>query len=252
MKRRAAGMLGVIGEPPVPVAMAPSPACLGSGALFDLGAIPPGEPLGVHLLIGLYDERESARADEIARCLASNLAHPDVAAVHVFDETRGGLSAPFHPKMVVVPAGERVTYGRFFRYANEALPGELVVVANSDIFFDESLSLLRGYPMDGVMLACTRWDEQPDGTTRMWTNPGSQDSWFVKAPVPARLTQAEFYLGKIACDNRIAWEAAAAGLDVRNPVLDLRTRHLHLSGVRRYSWSDAVPGPRLDVPLGRL
>ena len=213
-------------------------------------------PLGAHLLVAMYEEPDPARMAEFTACLAHNLENPHIARVHLFDETRAEGATPRmsvlpHPKMERVLCGRRVRFDDFFDYARRVLPGETVIVANTDIFFDDTLCPLFDYPLDGRMLALSRWDERADGSCALFEEPGSQDAWVFRAPLPEPL-RADWYLGVPGCDNRLAWEARAAGLEVLNPARTVRARHLHLSGRRNYTGADTLSGPMCGVSIDEL
>src|SRR5205814_1982921 len=124
------------------------------------------------------------------------------------------------------------------------------IVANADIFFDESLARLEGYDLTGKLLCVSRWDVQPDGSVKFFAQSDSQDAWIFRTPIPE--FPSDFQLGVPACDNRLAWEAERAGLKVINPAPSIRAGHLHLSQVRRYSERQRLAGPVKCVPVRAL
>jgi hypothetical protein len=169
--------------------------------------------------------------------------------VHLFleDGRRPDLD---DPKLRLVELGRRATYRDLFDYANAHLAGRRVVVANADIHFGDDLARLDAYDLAGKMLCLSRWDVQWDGSARFFEHGESQDAWIFDAPISA--FPCEFQLGVPGCDNRLAWEAAQAGLAVENPARSLRAYHLHLSGVRRYGERHRIGGDVLSVPAGFL
>ena len=128
--------------------------------------------------------------------------------------------------------------------------GSGVIIANADIFFDETLALIESEPLDGKMLCLSRWDEDSNGILRHLDRPDSQDAWIFEPPLPR--IASDFFLGKPGCDNRLAYEVACAGLAVLNPSRSLRARHLHNSGIRRYTHREHVAGPVRFVPASFL
>ena len=59
------------------------------------------------------------------------------------------------------------------------------IVANADIFFDETLALLEEEPLAGRMLCLSRWDQAADGTFRHFVWPDSQDAWIFENADPS-------------------------------------------------------------------
>jgi hypothetical protein len=187
------------------------------------------------LLIGLYRDRSPTRMAELLDCLGRNLANEHIAEVHVFledDLDSASIPALAHPKVRLVAHRRRLMFRDLFGYANRELPGRPVIVANNDIFFDHTLARLDGYPLEGRFLCLSRWDIQADGSAHFFDHPWSQDAWIFQAPAPE--FPSDWHLGLPGCENRLAYEAQAAGLSLVNPSRTIRANHLHLSQVRHY------------------
>jgi hypothetical protein len=208
------------------------------------------------LLVGFYVEPELARRAEFRQCLERNLANEHLEEVHLFVEEPVGAGLllaqdllPAHPKLRLHDHGRRLTFRDLFDHANR-LPGRTIVIANADIYFDETLALLADRALEGRLLCLSRWDRRADGALRLHDHSLSQDAWIFQAPM--RPLACDFSLGVPACDNRLAFEAARAGLALSNPCHDIRAIHLHTSGVRRYRRSQRLRGPTRRVPPGHL
>jgi hypothetical protein len=209
------------------------------------------------LMIGFYDDADPARRGEFLECISRNAANTHIEQLVVFIEDEA-ISAAMrecfpvlcHPKIRLLEHGRRLTYWQLFAYANLHLKGSRVIVANADIFFDETLGLLEEAALSGKMLCFSRWDQATDGTLRLFDCPESQDAWMFEPPIPQ--IAAEFCLGKPGCDNRLAYEAECAGLVVLNPSRSVRARHLHNSAVRRYTQYERLQGPTRAVPVSFL
>jgi hypothetical protein len=206
----------------------------------------------VILLVGLYQDRAPARMAELLESLRRNLANRQLAEVHVFledglDPAAHGQLA--HPKVRLVRHERRVSYADLFAYANRR-PGQRCIIANSDIYFDQTLARLATHDLSGKLVCLSRWDVHPDGTSRLFEHSFSQDAWIFETPI--RGFSCGWHLGLPGCDNRLAHEAAAAGLTLENPARSVRAHHLHLSGVRRYSEPQRVPGAGRGVEAAWL
>ena len=206
------------------------------------------------LLVGFYRDRDSRRMSELTSCLERNVRLAHFNEVHVFvekrdrrDRYRKKFSVLRDPKVRLIDHGRRVTYREFFDYANRVAPGQRVIIANSDIFFDDSLRRLDSIDFSGKLVGLTRWDILENGTARPYEDSYSQDAWIFQSPI--RPFFCDFHLGLPGCDNRIAWEAHHSGLQLLNPSRSVRANHLHLSGVRRYSQDQRLKGELLSIPL---
>jgi hypothetical protein len=192
---------------------------------------------------------------------------PDPARRAELEEARArNAAAGLFDRIVPVADGRRKTFAELFALAAAGFPGEVCVVANSDIAFDGSLggaeAWLRRSP-GPALLALTRWDDHAGpsmegridaGSWRFFSH--SQDAWlFVAGGLPR--FEADFTLGIPACESRLAYEAHAAGVTIFNPALSVRTWHHHASAVRSWKPADAYRGPlyfprltTLEAPAG--
>lgn len=209
------------------------------------------------VLVGLYVDASAERLREFLTCIERNAANPKIAAVHVFVEDAiepGDLVTQYpqlaSPKVRLVPHGKRVTYRDLFAYANRELPGRRMIIANADIFFDHTLSLLDHYPLAGRLLCLSRWDFHDDGSWRLFDFDRSQDAWIFQTPIAE--IDCDFHLGLLGCDCRLAWEAEHAGLVVSNPSRSIRAYHLHGSGIRRYTDAQRLQGNKRGVEPDHL
>ena len=145
----------------------------------------------MNLLVGFYNDATPARTDEFIECIRRNAANPHIDSIRLFIEdpvSPADVQSRFptlsHTKVHFVGHGHRLTYSHLFEYANRHLTGAGVIIANADIFFDESLALLDGYDLQGKLLCLSRWDVQADGSASFFEHPASQDAWIFRAPVP--------------------------------------------------------------------
>jgi hypothetical protein len=205
------------------------------------------------LLTGFYLDLDPARCGEFLECIRRNEANDCFDEIHVRMENSVDPSQirSAHPslsasKIRLFPHGQRLTYRDLFAHANRYLPGQIVVIANADMFFDHTLRRLEGYDLSAKLLCLSRWDVQSDGTLCFFDHPCSQDAWIFQAPISEFF--CDFRLGVLGCDNRLAWEAQRAGFEISNQGRSVRACHLHLSGVRRYKTSERLAGPTSPVP----
>ena len=209
------------------------------------------------LIVGSYADPQPARREEFVECLRRNLANPHVAAVHVMVEGSAPAFGPadgalgsFAHKLMLVAHGRRLTYQAVFEYANRNLSGQRVIAANADIYFDGTLEHLHACDLTSTLACLSRWDVQPDGSSRFFEHEWSQDAWVFDVPI--RPFPCDFHLGLLGCDNRLAFEARQAGLMLSNPARSIRAHHLHVTNVRRYNWSGRLRGATAPVPATSL
>jgi hypothetical protein len=209
------------------------------------------------LLTGFYLDPDPARFGELLECLRRNALNEIIEEIYVVAQEQvvpsdlvASFSQAARSKLRVVPQRGRLTFEHLFAYANALGAGWRVVIANADIYFDNTLRRLVNFDLSGKLLCLSRWDVQGDGSTCFFEHAASQDAWIFETPM--RAFRCDFRLGVPACDNRLAWEAERAGLAVSNPSRSVHANHLHLSGVRRYTERERLPGPTRAVPAGFL
>ena len=194
----------------------------------------PKDPFSVQLIMQYFQCGREDRQRELHACLQKNLDNPRIAKVHLLTEEPVDLSHLRRAdKIAQTVIGERLTYERAFHYANAHAGGdEAWILANADIYFDESLRYLAEVNMTGKMFALTRHDMQKDGSMKPIPavfGQGTQDAWIFKPPVIMENMFADFYLGVPGCDSRIAYEFVKAGYRVVNPSKKIIARHLDLT-----------------------
>lgn len=112
------------------------------------------------LLTSFFFKEDHPHWAEVAGALHVNLHNPYFSRVHVLLESPTGSKCDefrdrvtnalkwgkWRPdalqRLVCVPWQSQPSYLAFFEYANYNLPGDLVILANTDVTFDESLGLI--------------------------------------------------------------------------------------------------------------
>lgn len=161
----------------------------------------------------------------------------------------------------IVTLSGRPTFNDFFKATRDVGTDTINIIANSDIYFDGTLGLVKRYYGRGgtSVMALSRWDvTNPDThAAKLWRHRDSQDAWIFPGPVDD-IPGADFCLGQPGCDNRIARLLVDAGHTVINPSEDVKAYHIHLSGHRNYGQGrgkakvGTVPGPYHFVEPSKL
>jgi hypothetical protein len=190
-------------------------------------------PRPIHLIVQYFRSATPERQGEIDTCLRENLLNPYIAAVHLLNEEWFALlDFPSLDKIHQTIVGERLTYERAFRYANDWPEPVIWILANADIYFDDSLRSLHDADLMNSMFALTRHDVQPDGSIKLVPPEfahACQDAWMFVTPVHVGNMYTQFSMGIPGCDHRIAHEFIKAGYIVLNPSLRIIARHLDIS-----------------------
>ncbi|HQX48706.1 MAG TPA: hypothetical protein PK992_02135 [Planctomycetaceae bacterium] len=203
----------------------------------------------IRFFTSCYPERNPQRLAELSQCLERNLASPAVDEVCVFLE---GMEAAWvnSSRLNCQHVIQRPTYAEFFRWANERVTSneDLSIVANSDICFDMSVSVLSERLKPNQCVALSRWDVQQNGSARLFDRNDSQDAWIFRGRI--RPVVADFCVGIPRCDNRILYELRAAGYEVINPAFSVKVFHLHAG--EREEYPGQIDGMNVEPPYGYL
>jgi hypothetical protein len=202
--------------------------------------------LPIRLFVSWYKDTNVTRNEDFLVCLNKNLKNSLIDFVHLIVDSSNILAWPSHSKIVVESYKYRPQYDTFFSFM-KPYPEAVKILANSDIYFDDSLLYLKYLKAD-VCYVLTRWDirnKKPVFLNRSW----SQDAWIFRSHL--QKTVGNFELGRLGCDGRIAYELAHAGYKVLNPSKTIKAFHLHSErkpgGLDGHDPALTIPHPRLRV-----
>lgn len=180
----------------------------------------------IHLYTTFYNEKNGARKAELLACIQKNAINPSIASVTIFNE--GDSLAYLEPnKIVDIRVAERPTYTDFINYINKnTTESEIHIIANTDIFFDENIAVLKHVLDINTCFALARWDTTDSKAPLLYNQNDSQDVWMFKGGIKKEL-KADFPLGVPRCDNRFMYELETAGYNVQNPSFSIKAYHMH-------------------------
>ncbi|KAJ3203757.1 hypothetical protein HDU83_008125 [Entophlyctis luteolus] len=239
-----------------------------------LGVVVPGRSIEIHLMGQWYWPRSQARAAELVRALAINTNNSAISKLHMIQPCAASATfdskaffAPlleydsyfpmkeFERKLIVAKTGHtgRLRASDAFRYASYNIKQntrnpkllKVAILANQDIFFDESLRLIETSPYSDLShytaYFLSRYEE-PDaeessliGTQCGPKFIGSHDAFVVVPPLPNPLVdKLDFELGSYGIEARILWEFEQFGIYGRNPCEDIKIWHVHRNGIKEH------------------
>lgn len=206
------------------------------------------------LLTTYYEENNPIRKQELDFCLMKNATSGLFKRIFILRDSEVPVPMEVLSQRITQIIGfnknRRPTYADMFSTINgeSITDNTLSVVANTDIYFDDTLLLAGAVDLANTCFALSRWDIKQDGSDLahhdLWD---SQDAWIFQGPVKAAVS-ANFGLGIPGCDNRIAHELQLAGYDVCNPSKTIKAYHIHTSGHRNYklgteAYKEFIPRP---------
>jgi len=221
------------------------------------------------LLVEYFKSPNPQRDSEYLFCINQNIMNTQIKEICVFISDESELIIK-HPKIKVIKRDTRPTFYDLLVFSNENYPNQVCSISNTDIFFDQSISVIKDFDFSDKFLALTRWDifnQNGDWFIRYYDNPWfecylsdgtidesesintsdlSQDSWIYQTPVRVD-ERTKFLMGKPGCDNRIAQLFHELGYDVRNPSKLIKILHYHQTNFRTYTNAEVIPGPYLLI-----
>lgn len=185
-----------------------------------------------------YRASSAVRQKEIDLCLERNVdcPHVDRIIVLIDDDSEPPVQSE---RIEVVRLSERPRYSDWISLSDSLPEGTLSLLANSDIYFDDSLARLSAVISDeNTFMALSRYD--PDGhELRIRSDPHwTQDTWGYRVSRSAMdhnfRRALSVPLGVPRCDNKVAYAFAIRGWKIVNPCRFVRSIHVHDSNERGY------------------
>jgi len=203
------------------------------------------KPEELWLIQQYFVPSKAKREKEIRTCLEKNIQCQFIDKIVLLNEDVLTKKMPKSSKIQEVVIGHRLTYWDVMEYIQKHVPANVFVVfSNSDIFLDESWQLLWSTNLEDKFLSILRYEH--DGKL-FGPRPDSQDTWVVTSTSlkKRKLVQGDFdfEFGKPGCDNAVNISMLKNKFVVCNPALNLKTHHMHESGIRTYDPLDCLEKP---------
>lgn len=203
-------------------------------------------PPYVQLVVNYYhDKSGEVRQQEIIKSLLLNARHPAIDMIKVIVDNIKTFAyiQEWSPKIHLVHCAKRPMFGDYYRVAHEAphvpTPDTVTIISNSDISFDDTLTLAFEHLHPKTVWALSRDDA---------IVPYSQDSWWWKGSLRVWPKVNNYFMGIMACDLTTSYQFQALGYQVVNPSHSVKTYHHHASQVRHYHPTEYTAVPWLGVP----
>lgn len=198
---------------------------------------------GACLVTSLYDEQNLIRLIEYVACVVENLKVFDQIAI-CYEANNGLLGAVLQVisqelaispgRLLLLPYQKRPTFEELFSVKTFLPSGTVIAVANADIVFDASFSMISQIDLSRNIAVLSRRDISSNGCKARLIhldngcpNTFSADAWVVRTPF-----EPDFYLdyqiGTMQCDSFINHQISTSSrYGVINPCFDIRVFHLH-------------------------
>jgi len=199
----------------------------------------------MHLFINSYTDKDAERNNELIQCFKRNYSNLNVDLITRLIDVQYTEAKEFEGVSIELCFG-RPTIKDFINVINaNSVYGDIAIIANSDIYFDETLSLANEIK-EGECYALSRYDDNIKGLIPFHRR-DSQDAWIFRTPIRMPNHADDLRLGVPGIDNRLAFELNNVGYKVTNPCSQIKAIHLHRSNRRNYTSKDRIEPPYLLV-----
>lgn len=197
----------------------------------------------LNLYIQYFTHKNEQRKKEIDYCLKKNIQNKNLDKIYIVLENEFDKKDWMNSdKTIFINYNKRSTFKNLIEISNTyTTDDDINIITNSDIFFDDSLSLLKSNDLNNKFVALTRWNvDVQNGKSFLFNVNCSQDTWVWKGVIDLTKVDLDYYLGIPGCDNAICGEFHEIGYKVINPSLVLKSHHLHAEISRSYTDNDVV------------
>lgn len=217
----------------------------------------------INLFIQYFIHPNPERQNELKTCLKMNVMNPFIDRIFLLNEintlyTKEELGCESE-KILQFPIGRRMMYSDIIRFTEILNIDGYIVIANSDIFFDETIVNIQKSDLHvkPIVMCQLRYDY--DGTAAgikiFGPRHDSQDTWIYHKKFNGLLFKYikafNFHLGKPGCDNHITYLFKICGFSLVNDPELVHTLHYHTTQIRNYTQADAIKPPYIYViPVG--
>lgn len=180
----------------------------------------------INLYTTFYNENNQFRKQELLTCLKYNLQNTAITKINLLNEGDSLVHLNTN-KIEEIVISQRPYYQYFINYINNhTSPEDIHIIANTDIYFDGGIAVLKHLNLKNTCLALSRWDTTESRKPKLYNHNDSQDVWIFKGKIKSNL-KADFPLGVPRCDNRLMYELEKVGYQVLNPSYSIKAFHLH-------------------------
>ena len=205
------------------------------------------------LITQYYHSNNEQRFRENAICLLNNIVNENISKVVLLNEQEYDLEfifekikSSYRAKVKQTVIEQRMTFLTAFNYANTFLKNKIVIIANLDMFFHDSISKCKSFDFTNLFISLSRYDLEKDfdfngnNKLKLFSHEGglgdpvidSADSWIFKSPIKT-CPESKIMLGSAGCDTILNnLYKYKLGYNVINPVKSIISIHYHLDAER--------------------
>jgi hypothetical protein len=194
-------------------------------------------------------EYQNRRQNEIDLCLIKNNNNKYINEIHLLVEELYELSFLSNTtKIKQIVINKRLSYQDAFEYYNINLSNQICILSNADVYYDDSLNILKYVNFNFKTVLClTRYEDNSENELKLlcgleydysknnmvkcikqfkpsiWT----QDCWIWKDN-QINIKNCDFHLGIPGCDNHIVYLFTSNNYNIYNPSKLICSNHIDI------------------------
>lgn len=217
--------------------------------------------INIVLMTQFYIPKNEERKREIIICLEKNIKNKYIEKIYLFCEKDYNLNEYIDSninldKVELININKRLSYKDAFEYSNRHIVNDnldnIIILANSDIYFDNTLNELYNYDLKNKFLALSRIDSINKDGSYNYQKKWSQDTWIWKNKINITHKIDDYnndgiLLGIGGCDNSIVYMMKKCNYIVENKCKLINTYHLHKNDFREWHNKQKYTKNKLDI-----
>lgn len=205
----------------------------------------------IRLYCPYYHDVDPIRRSEIDQCLQNNINNSAFEKIILFVDSLEQYSYLESERVALALTPERMpTHNDFLEHANATGEKFILVMANGDICFDESIEITKKLANLSNHVWCLSRREGSKESHPLYTEHyQSSDVWIMLAPTLQ--IREKIQVGKLHCESFFLNSLSKTGYSLQNVSLDINCFHLHASQKRNYDPSKDryTDQSRMSYPL---
>jgi hypothetical protein len=189
-----------------------------------------------------YNPNTKERQREIDEVLRNNIDNMNFDLFVIFVEINSTISNKTllqkisqNERIIIIENVPRIKYSDIFNFANTYLNNNIIVFSNNDIYFDETINLVRDLDFNNLIIAllkykrfnnrykylhCDNLSWYPKNEPFVY----SQDTWVLKTPVsPSIIKRSNFLMGVNTADCYLLTVFLNHSYNIINPIFRINT-----------------------------
>ena len=197
------------------------------------------------LVTQYYIPKNKEREQEINTCLIKNLENNIIDEIHLYIENDYDFNFLKNKnKIKFIKTNKQLSYNTVFNYSNIYDKNHIIILSNSDIYFNNTLKNIYDLNFKNVFYALNRYDIDKNNKLVLYDVNYSQDVWIWKPPINIIINDNNIndyfdindgiILGVGGCDNRILKVVKDSGYIIKNASDKIQSIHNHKNNYRTW------------------